>query len=307
MPLKVKFTTLDVFTSTPYRGNPLAIIHLPENTPDLPQAQKQLIAREFNLSETVFLHEKSKSTASNDLGQEPVVIDIFTPTAELPFAGHPTIGTSWYLLSQSHESPTATTLRTKAGDIPVLADPQANRVRAQVPLDFKIHPSYLHPDVKPAQAALTAGDYTNGLSGPEAVVSVVKGMTFMFVQLTSEDALARLQPFPRRVVMPSGYLGEWNGFVAVYAFYEREDGVVRTRMFDGTFEDPATGSAACTLAGWLVEKGGPGKRRVEIVQGVEMGRRSEIGVVVEVGRDGKVEKVELEGTAVTVMTGWIEI
>jgi PhzF family phenazine biosynthesis protein len=102
MSTKIKFTTLDVFTSVPYYGNPLAIVHVPVNI-TLTSAQKQLIAREFNFSETVFLHEPLNEN------ETVVTIDIFATTAELPFAGHPTVGTGWYLLPKSPP-----TLLTKA-------------------------------------------------------------------------------------------------------------------------------------------------------------------------------------------------
>jgi PhzF family phenazine biosynthesis protein len=297
MPLKLRFTTLDVFTTTPYCGNPLAIVHVPEAAASsLTQSQKQLIAREFNLSETVFLYEPSDNVFP---------INIFITNAELPFAGHPTVGTGWYIISRKVElSPI---LRTKAGDIPVTRDSTSGKARLRVPIDFKVHASYLHPAVKPLQARLTAEDYINRSTGAEAVVSIVKGMTFMLLHLSSEDALARMQPISQPVVMPDGYLGDWDGFVGVYAFYERDDGTIRTRMFHGAVEDPATGSAASALGAWLAQKQGRGERRFHVVQGVEMRRKSEIGVIVDISSDGEVKSVELEGEAVVVMEGQLEI
>lgn len=290
---KLRFTQLDVFTTTRFAGNPLAIVHLPKDH-GLSQSQKQLIAREFNLSETVFLHESDPDS--------PTTIDIFTATEELPFAGHPTVGSGWYLLSQAPHRDSVT-LRTKAGDIPVVRE--SARVRLQVPIDFKIHAPYADPSAKSRQTRLTSEDDVNGLDGAEAIASIVKGMTFILLRLSSEDALARLQPQPVRPHVPG--LGDWSGFVGLYAFFEREDGVVRTRMFDGALEDPATGSAASTLAGWLATRKGEGKWKFEIVQGVEMGRRSEITVAAEVGSDGEVKRIDLEGEAVQVMEGWLEL
>jgi PhzF family phenazine biosynthesis protein len=128
-------------------------------------------------------------------------------------------------------------------------------------------------------------------------------MTFMLLQLTSEDALSRLQPF---VALPEGYLGERKGFVGVYAFAELESGTVKTRMFDGTMEDPATGSAASALAGWLAKSKGQGEWIVDIIQGADMGRKSEISVRVAVG-DGEVKRITLEGKAVVIMEGSLYI
>ncbi|CAA7270430.1 unnamed protein product [Cyclocybe aegerita] len=294
MSAKLPFTTLDVFTDTHFLGNPLAIVRIAKELQStVSQAQKQTIAREFNLSETVFLHE-------GDI-DAPVRIDIFMANAELPFAGHPTVGSGWFLLSQNPAKETVT-LRTKAGDIPVSREANG-KVRLQVPTDFKVHPEYVHPLVKTLQPKLTAADYVNGPDGAEPVASIVKGMTFLLMKLTSEDALARLQPSPERLTVPN--LGEWDGFMGLYAFFERDDGVVRTRMFDGTLEDPATGSAASTLAGYLGLKKGEGVHRISIIQGVEMGRKSEIEVVVDVGAAEEIKKIELAGAAVEVMEGSI--
>ncbi|KAJ6618176.1 hypothetical protein B0H10DRAFT_2217945 [Mycena sp. CBHHK59/15] len=279
MTRNLKFTKLDVFTATPYLGNPLAIVHVP-STVKLTQAEKQLIAREFNLSETVFHHEQTSVDPNT-----PVVIDIFTTEEELLSPG-----------------------TRLAGDIPVVRD--AGRVRLQVPIDFKVHPALAIPSVKGMQPQLVAADYVNGHGGAEAVVSVVKGMTFVLLALASEDALARLQPYPTRLVIPDAeaVLGAWgHGFAGVYAFCERGDGVVRTRMFAGVVEDPATGSAASTLGGWLALQRGAGSHTIEIVQGVEMERRSEIKLVVDVGADNAIKSIALEGAAVKVMEGEVEI
>src|ERR1700678_550606 len=129
----------------------------------------------------------------------------------------------------------------KAGDILVVRS-RSGKVTLQTPIDFKAHPRYVHPRVKIRQPQLKDSDYINGLEGPEPVASIVKGMTFLFLQLTSEGALGRLQPPPERLTVPG--LGEWDGFVGLYCFYKREDGILRTRMFDGPLKDPATGSAA---------------------------------------------------------------
>ena len=290
---KLHFTTLDVFTSIRFSGNPLAIVHVPKDLKNvLSQTQKQTIAREFNLSETVFMHE------GNPDG--PITIDIFTKDAELLFAGHPSIGSGWYLLSR-HLTNDRVTLHTKAGDIPVVKS--NGKVRLQIPINFKIHPRYVHPRVKVLQPQLKDSDYINGLEGSEAVTSIVKGMTFLLLPLTSEDALSRLQPPPEGISV--GGMGEWDGFVGLYFFYMREDGSLRTRMFDGPLEDPATGSAAAALAGWLAKERGPGVWTFNFVQGEKMGRRSEIEVMVGVNARSEVEKVELGGSAVEIMKGTV--
>lgn len=298
--MSFKYATLDVFTTSRYLGNPLAIVHLPPSA-SLSQDRKQLIAREFNLSETVFLHEPA---AESDF-ESPITIDIFTTTAEIPFAGHPTVGTAWYLLSQNPNIDTIT-LRTKAGDIPVHR--QSQGVRVHVPTDFKEHGLYHQPALKSSQPLLKPTDYVRG-DAAEPVASIVKGMPIFAVQLTSEEALGKLQPYSERLAVPDEHLGEWarGGFAPLYAFVEKEDGTIRTRMLHGPLEDPATGSAASTLGAFLGKRKGPGNWTFEVVQGVEMGRRSDIRVDVEIGEGGEVKSVELAGSAVQVMQGSLEI
>ena len=177
----------------------------------------------------------------------------------------------------------------------------------QVPVDFKIHPPFTDPRVKGLQSKAKDGDFVGGTATPPPVASIVKGMSFSLVEVVSEEALARLHPYTSAFEGTKQYLGEWEGLLAVYAFFDKGDGVLRTRMFHGTLEDPATGSAASTLAGYLAEKKGAGRWKFEIVQGVEMGRRSEIEVEVEVGEGGSVEKIFLGGGAVEVMEGWISV
>jgi PhzF family phenazine biosynthesis protein len=110
--MRFDFTTLDVFTTTRYVGNPLAVIRVPASLRDqLTEEQKQTIAREFNLSEVTFLHEPTKDS-------DTVEFDIFTPLARMSFAGHPTIGTATYVAQHASEYAGITKLRTVAGLIP---------------------------------------------------------------------------------------------------------------------------------------------------------------------------------------------
>ncbi|EKM77774.1 hypothetical protein AGABI1DRAFT_115037 [Agaricus bisporus var. burnettii JB137-S8] len=248
------------------------------------------------------MHEGSLDPNTSDA---PVKIDIFTTEEELPFAGHPTVGSSWFLLSgpgRVGKQRKEIVLQTKAGNMPAtLLD--SGRVRVKVHTDYKEHPAIAFPWIKSAQINLQGADYANGTDGAEAVVSIVKGVSYVLLRLNSEDALKRLQGTSGRIEVPG--LGEWQGFVGLYAFYEKEDGNVRTRMFAGNLEDPATGSAAATLGGWLGRQKGAGKWTFEIIQGVEMGRKSEIEVFVEAGEGNRVERVELSGNAVEVAEGSI--
>ena len=293
--MKLSFVTLDVFTTNRFAGNPVAIVELPaQHEQTLTQEQKLLIAKEFNLSETVILHD----TATD--GVTPV--DIFTSTAEITWAGHPTIGSATYLLQQ--KALPVQRLLTKAGPIPIssVAD---GKVEAEIPHNVREHKIKVHSELS------TTGDCPQ--------VSIVKGMTFILVKVPDLATLAKphgtgIKEHPYEPLdLDSG----WNeGLTGT--FYYCEQGVnekgqraLRTRMLC-TREDPATGSASCALASYLAlqepaEKGA-GPFEYALTQGVEMGSRSEIGVkIVRTAKGDAIESVLLSGTAVKVMEGTIEI
>jgi PhzF family phenazine biosynthesis protein len=142
------------------------------------------------------------------------------------------------------------------------------------------------------------------------VVSIVTGMTFILCELDSQDALTFVNttPHPTHITLDSG---EEESFIACYFYVQQrpdENGVIRlrTRMIESSFgEDPATGSAACALACYLTiqQRRAGTTSKYRIVQGIEMGRRSEIGVDVQTTSDGKIDTVLLSGSAVRVMEG----
>ena len=304
--MQLKYTTLDVFTLTPYTGNPVAIISVPSSlSPILTQTQKQRIASEFNLSEIVFLHLPPPDSASRSRK-----IDIFTSHAEVPFAGHPTVGTTQYLLDLTGQQDVST-LVTTAGPIPISLDQGTGKVKAEIPFDFHIH-SQTFP------CSLTPG-------AQHPVVSIVNGMSFILASLPSLSSLAQAHETsninPSSTYDPSTLdLGWQNGILCtMYYVFDRVDEAgnrrYRTRMF-GTREDPGTGSASSGLGCFLAltearEGGGNGRGRVHrflFEQGVEMGRRNEIAVEVTLAEEGDgIEKVVLSGTAVQVMEGVLEV
>lgn len=312
---KLRYSTLDVFTHTRFGGNPLAIVHVPSGS-QLTYEQKLSIAREFNFSETVFLYEPAPTAEP----ETEIEISIFTPTAELPFAGHPTIGTGFYIISGmagifAAAAPSRITLRTLSGAIPVQFDCKHHQTRLLVTHNVKVHPSFDCTALKAQQPQLATVDFVNGLGAAEPICSIVKGMNFFLFEFTSVDALARLQQFPGGVALPEGYLGDYDGLLGVYSYVRlgtltSADGAVmtmrlQTRMFLGLVEDPASGSAASALGSYLaLTTAGRARVRVfEITQGVEMGRRSEIRVKVVLTEEGVVKEVELGGGAVGVMEG----
>jgi pre-mRNA-processing factor 19 len=327
--LKLDFVTLDVFTDTRFLGNPLAVVFVPAAVRNrISQETKQRIAREFNLSETVFLHTLDDEPNRGITTRE---IDIFTPEEELPFAGHPTIGSAYLVLHHlgwSHVD----TLQTKAGPIRIAPYQGKDGVRAAIPHAVHTHGQTLRrilgsPDATHAAAnAIKDGLSTDPdiraaeLDAP--VVSIVRGMTFLLVRLPSLEHLGRAAPVNRMDFTKIPDLlddGEWKeSFVARYYYVPLEGGsdsdsdsekvAMRTRMVELDFEDPATGSAACTLASYLAVCGkGEMAAHFAITQGVEMGRRSEIAVdvLVERGQETAVKALHLGGTAVVVMSGSI--
>ncbi|KAH7411413.1 phenazine biosynthesis protein phzF [Cadophora sp. MPI-SDFR-AT-0126] len=330
--LTLPFTTLDVFTSAPYTGNPLALVRIPSQFRHLiTKSQKQNIAAEFNLSETIFLHEQL----------EPLVpewdVEIFTTDAELPFAGHPVIGTAAYVLGvlgagggEGQEGEKGRFM-TRAGgvDIAVVYDDESrdeedgpcgiepgksSRVSADIPHNVHIH-SRIIGDLERSFSGLSYSPAIRKAELQAPFVSIVQGMTFLLVKLESLDMLGAVEvsgeDFNFHGVLDEG----WQiGFVAKYYFVVLEEGGVtrvRSRMLETAVEDPATGSAASALCCYLAMKGGESRRRrFEVTQGVEMGRRSVIGVEVLVGqgKEGrKVEGVKISGNAVVVMEGNLRV
>jgi PhzF family phenazine biosynthesis protein len=306
--MSLPFHVLDVFTSTPFLGNPLAVVTIPPGV-SLTGAQKQHIAKEFNLSETTFVHDVEDRTATDERR-----FDIYTPQAELPFAGHPTIGTAVHLHDQGVK-----TLVAKAGRI-AIESAADGLLRAAIPHNVRLHRNRLPEPI---------ADHIEGLVKEVAAAekgaplfSIVPGMTFALIELPSLELLGAARVGEPSVLRADLLDDEWrDGWVTRRYYYVRlgseESGGktkhhIRTRLIKPATEDPATGSAACALASYLCLHQVDGKSNTfEIVQGVEMGRDSTILVDVEAG-EGKwgekvLESVHLGGTAVAVASGTIHI
>ncbi|ESZ97858.1 hypothetical protein SBOR_1734 [Sclerotinia borealis F-4128] len=304
--MHIPFTNLDVFTHTRYLGNALAIIRPP--TPiTLSQTQKLQISKEFNLSEVVFLH--LPESESPDTNPKELTIDIFTSAAEIPFAGHPTIGTAFFVLNYLGLK-SVDTLITKAGRIPISLSSDGKIACAQIPHNVHVH-----------DKTYSFKDFATGEETQYPVVSIVNGMTFVLVHLPSLADLARAVEIKN--LNPSTYNVEnldegWRNGLCTTMYYvgmgveldEQGRRRYRTRMF-GTREDSGTGSASCALACYLAmkDKGIGGKEvRFGFEQGVEMGKKNEIFVDVKTKGDGVgVERVVLSGEAVKVMEGMLEV
>lgn len=316
---KLQFLTTDVFTQKRYEGNPLAIVRLPASI-TLTQAQKQHMANEFNLSETVILHESEESYRTSEWN-----IDIFIPTAEIPFAGHPVIGTVCHLGRSLQATGAGGVikggLKCKAGRLPFTYDTASQAATADIPHDSHVHKRTISAqDVRRYNVPGAAAD---AMPYPAPFVSIVKGMTFCLIEVSSLEALGSVT-IGLKGLGSEGLTEEYfhKGFVGWFFFFNvqadgADDGItrLRTRMIQDTSEDPATGSASTALAVYLMlhhpkskQGGGRQVRKFELTQGVEMGRKSSIGVEVtaEMG-EKKVEKVVLSGSALEVMEGVINV
>jgi trans-2,3-dihydro-3-hydroxyanthranilate isomerase len=278
---RYRYVIADVFTDRPLTGNQLAVF---TNASELPEDRFQDVAREMNFSETVFV------LPSEDDGH--VRIRIFTPATELPFAGHPTLGSAFVLAGPLQL--VEIRLETGAGTVPV----QVEREGARIVFGWMTQPL---PTVEPFDRV---GELLEalGVEGSELPVEVYSnGPRHVFVRLESEDAVARVAPD----------LGKLAKFGALGVSTFAGDGKRwKTRMFApglGVAEDPATGSAAGPLAVHLVRHGAiePGTE-IEISQGEEILRPSKLYARVGGTRE-TIESVEVGGQAVIVANGELQL
>jgi trans-2,3-dihydro-3-hydroxyanthranilate isomerase len=292
--------TYDVFTETPFLGNPLAIVPHAEF---LTEGQMQTLARELNLSETIFVMPPA-DTANT------AKVRIFYPKAEIPFAGHPTIGCAVHLSGLIEAEADATiemTLEEEAGLVPVLVQRKKGRVTAEftAPL-LPVQNRVMADKALTANAlALNTLDIGNAtLAMPEVWQA---GPSYLLVPVSSLDALGRARP----TGSDWDRLTERAGTISAWLFASDEENGFRARMFSpagGTPEDPATGSAVVTFAGLLAyhDQCARAETRIRVVQGVEMGRRSEIQARV-ILKDGELSAVRIGGSAVPISSGRIRI
>jgi trans-2,3-dihydro-3-hydroxyanthranilate isomerase len=295
-----------------YTGNPLAIVSVRNNA--LSQERKQKIAKEFNYSETVFLHDAEPG--------KPRQLDIFTPHQELNFAGHPVIGTAHYIFQKlendepipARQGPKSTSLITKAGPISVQFDPQRQVAAAEIPHKVHTHKSETTKDeILALQSTLTQAADVEKMSASFPVVSIVKGMTFTLVDFTAAPSLltelkAGEAPKPE---LDEGWTPSHFGTI-YYSQLVPDTGAenfihrIRVRMICDGIEDPATGSGCSALAAFLaLRKGGKDSRHAfAIEQGVEMGRRSQICIEVRLDGSGtEIASVTLSGRATFITEG----
>jgi trans-2,3-dihydro-3-hydroxyanthranilate isomerase len=302
--MRLRFYTADVFTDRIFGGNPLAVF---PDAAGLSAKQMQRIAREFNLSESVFVLPPGDPDHTRRLR-------IFTPETELPFAGHPTIGAAHVLAAIGEIDVTGSTTQIvfeeAVGPVPVRVQAE-NGQPVFAELSAAEMPEF-GPEPPPVDAiaeilAIRPSDVRTDRYVPQAVSC---GVPFLFVPLRDRDALARAQVDRARWTdVLSAFWAPHLYCVAVDP--EQPDGDLRARMFApamGIDEDPATGAAATALAGYLTSHTAARSGTVgwTIEQGVEMGRPSVLHVEAEVPSDA-IEAIRVGGTSVLVTEGAMNV
>jgi trans-2,3-dihydro-3-hydroxyanthranilate isomerase len=271
--VRVPFTLVDVFTREPFAGNQLCVV--PEPPPELDAATMQLLAQEIGFSETTFV------TAMREGGYD---VRIFTPVEELPFAGHPTLGTAFVLAGLGLVQPNVVQSCT-AGDIPVAVD-----LAAETATMRQLPPVFGEPFTDRHAVASAAG-LTEDDIADDPIVPISTGITHLMVPVVNEAALRRAT----RDEHGCAEVTERTAAESLYLFTVRGNGDVMARMFDRSVqigEDPATGSAAGPLGVYLAEHGLAGMPgRVTVAQGERVGRPSFLVVDVERSDDAWIAHV----------------
>lgn len=309
----LRFVTVDVFTAEPFSGNQLAVVFGAEG---LPTATLQAITREFNYSETTFVFAPERADTTRR-------VRIFTPGLEVPFAGHPTIGTAHVLVATGEVSPTdaerehgemTVVLGENVGPVPVrvrLRDgvPEWAQLTTAQPPEERVEISD-----HAALAEMLSLDPSELIGGTHSPAGVSCGLPFLMVPLVSVEAVSRARlRIDRWEQVLGGRWAEWPMIFAMTQGNEPEDlpphvrGCdIRARVFvpsGGVPEDPATGSANAALAAYLAARTPrDGMLRWDVAQGVEMGRPSRLSLDVQKS-GGRIEAVRVGGASVIISEG----
>ena len=283
---------VDVFTETPLQGNGLAVVF---DTAGLSTERMQAIAREFNLSETTFVQRRDAETEK----REGVRVRIFTTQEELPFAGHPTLGTASVLKHTAPETLDGDTLRLalNVDAIPVRFRP--NSLFGEM---IQRDPEFLD-QLDPAEVARLCGLRSDDLH-PTVLPQVVStGTAFAIVALRSHEPLARLRVDQQAATL---YLRTHGGrWFYVMGPTGGNAPAWRARMQFYGGEDPATGSAAgCAISYLVRHKIVSANQQIHVQQGVEIGRASDLFLAADIV-DSRVKDVRVAGSTVPVAKGTI--
>jgi len=300
--MRYQYYICDVFTDVRFGGNQLAVLPSAEG---LTTEQMQQITREFNFAESSFVLPPTAGHTRR--------VRIFTPAREMPFAGHPNVGTAFTLATTGAfgeiRDSTTVTFEENAGVVPIRVERRGERIVCELTAPEKLSIGKKPPlQLVAAAASLTPSDIVMDTHPPQ-VASV--GLPFIMVQLKDRDTLqrARINSGAFDALAAEGVIPD----VHMYVRAERKHGDfdIHARMFaplDGVPEDPATGSANCALAAMLThyDPTPSGTFRYRISQGVEIGRPSILEARIE-KRDGALISAHIGGGSVLVSEGWIEV
>lgn len=284
---ELRFDVVDVFTDRPYAGNPLAVVHGAAEA-GLTTAQMQAVAAEFGLSETTFTLPPTQPGADYR-------VRIFTPAVELPFAGHPSVGTAWVLARDGVIGSGEVVQECGAGLLPVRVDAAGARVAGGYPAPG--------PRAAGDELAAAVGLTEDDLDDRAPAGSATAGVPYVVLPVRA-DAVARAVCDQAEVTaLTAGMTG-----LVVVSVGELPVQRLHMRMFapaSGVVEDPATGSAAVALAVFLVDRGllpGDGESEFTIDQGAEIGRPSRLDVTVA-AEGGKAVSTTVGGGVAAVSSG----
>lgn len=285
--LTLRYDVVDVFTDRPFAGNPLAVVH---GADELSTGQLQAIAREFNLSETTFPLPPTATTANYR-------VRIFTPAAELAFAGHPSIGTAWVLARDGALGHGDVVQECAAGLLPLTVDATGARLTGGAPA--------VGGGLDPSPLLAAVGLEPSDLDGSAPAGIAGAGADFAFLAVAT-GAVARARPDSSAIASLCAVQG-----LTLFSF----DAALRAahvRMFApgiGILEDPATGSAALALGVFLVWRGllpADGESAFIIDQGAEIGRPSRLSCTVT-AEAGQAKRTTVHGTVAPVSNGRIAV
>ncbi len=300
------FVQVDVFTQTPLAGNPLAIF---PDARGLNDTEMQGLAREMNLSETTFVFPREAATEA----REGKKVRIFTVEAELPFAGHPTLGTALYLYaSDSNQTkPSEISLDLKAGKILVRFTANSENagwesVDGQVFGEMRQRDPEFGTPLPREEVARVIGIAVDEIPSEWPIQPVSTGLTFTIVPFRNRETLSDLK---FSYIQAAEFLKKTGANFFYFLCPERHEGVfeARARMFFYGGEDRATGSAAGCAASWMAQHGiAKSDESVMIRQGIECGRPSEMHV--RATREGeRVTNVRVGGYGVEILRGTVAL
>jgi trans-2,3-dihydro-3-hydroxyanthranilate isomerase len=302
------FVQLDVFTQTPLSGNPLAIF---PDARGLTDAEVQAFAREMNLSETTFILPRDAATEA----REGKKVRIFTVEQELPFAGHPTLGTALHLYASQGRSNSKKSdeiiLDLKAGKIPVRFSANSenagrDRVDGQVFGEMRQRDPEFGTALSREEVARVIGIAVDEISSEWPIQPVSTGLTFTIVPFRNRQTLSDLK---FSYAQAAEFLKNTGAHFFYFLSPVRREGrlEVRARMFFYGGEDPATGSAAGCAASWLVKHGiANSDEQMLIRQDAECRRPSEMYVRATRERE-RVTDVRVGGYAIEVLRGTVAL